>query len=371
MSSDSNVLLLSGYHAASHRYWSEQLVSGLPHFGWTSIALPDRHFYWRVRSNALTFAYQHPAVNENYDLIVATSMVDLCNLRGLLPHLGSASTLLYFHENQFAYPQRQANNNLINAQLTSIYSALVADKLVFNSEYNRDSFFEGARQLLAKMPDGTPKNLLDELPTRSIVVPVPVREELSSLMTANNNKTVEILWNHRWEYDKQPQVFFAAIKKLLATGVRVSLHVMGQSFRQTPDCFNEFQKDHGDCIVTWGFQPIEKYQQILASADIVVSAALHDFQGLGMQEAIAAGCIPIAPDRMAYPEYICKEYLYSVTAPDSATLSEAQEVDMLYQKLLWIIETSAKPTVRLQTAIQRYKTSELLPIYDRLISSLI
>ena len=104
-----NILLLSGYHAASHRYWCEQLVGGLTEFNWTLITLPDRHFYWRIRSNALSFTYQYPKLNsQNFDLLVATSMVDVCNLRGLLPHLSRVPAVLYFHENQFAYPERNS-----------------------------------------------------------------------------------------------------------------------------------------------------------------------------------------------------------------------------------------------------------------------
>ena len=384
MMSKPAVLLLSGYHAASHRYWAEQLTDGLSQYQWTQVPLPDRHFYWRIRSNALTYAFQHPQLHADYDLIVATSMVDLCNLRGLLPHLSAVPTLLYFHENQFVYPQRKANSNLINAQLTSIYSALVSDKLVFNSVYNRDTFFHGARRLLKNMPDGTPKDLLDALPERAVVTPVPIRDEFLKLTTDTNNQPVEILWNHRWEYDKQPEVFFSAIKKLLEADVDLRLHIVGQSFREVPECFTEFRESYPDCILTWGFQTPTDYQQILARSDIVVSAALHDFQGLGMLEAIAAGCIPVAPSRMAYPEYIAKNFLYSVPSLDQSTggnsgigsnsgnTSVLLEAEMLYQKLKEIIASFSKPETTMPvTDVERYKRSALLPAYSKLIDGIL
>lgn len=373
------VLLLSGYHAASHRYWCEQLIGGLEDYRWQLVALPDRHFYWRVRSNALTFAFEYAELKESYDALLATSMVDVCNLRGLMPHLSSIPTILYFHENQFAYPvrpqvkndQKKPHSNLINAQLTSIYSALSADRLVFNSEYNRDSFFEGARLLFEKMPDGTSKQLLSELPTRTEVIPVPVRDALSVVATSVKNQPLEILWNHRWEYDKQPQVFFAAMQRLLASGFELSLHVVGQSFREVPSCFAEFREAHSHCIVTWGFQPKTVYDQLLERSDIVVSTALHDFQGLGMLEAIAMGCTPVAPRRMAYPEYIADELLYQVV-PDTCTTgsienNEAFEVDKLYQKIASIIESPGQ----YQCDVQRYKSSGLLPVYDQAIRSVL
>ena len=385
-----NILLLSGYHAASHRYWCEQLVGGLTEFNWTLITLPDRHFYWRIRSNALSFTYQYPKLNsQNFDLLVATSMVDVCNLRGLLPHLSRVPAVLYFHENQFAYPERNSgqperkqNNNLINAQLTTVYSALAADKLVFNSEHNRDTFFSGARALFEKMPDGTPKDLLDHLPDQSQVIPVPVSGDLSERSNTNDKAThkklrsrpVEIVWNHRWEYDKQPQVFFAVINKLIEDGYELIVHVMGQSFREVPTCFTDFRNDNNEVVATWGHQPVDVYRQVLERSDIVVSAALHDFQGLGMLEAIAAGCIPVAPDRMAYPEYIPEELLYLPGSVEDQEKEdeqrEIQEVLALHRKLVQVIEGKFKDNVLKDIDIKRYTCSEVLPAYRRFFTDL-
>jgi len=390
-----NILLLSGYHAASHRYWCEQLVGGLSEYNWTQVTLPDRHFYWRIRSNALSFAFQNPELNsQRFDLVVATSMVDLCNLRGLLPHLGQVPSVLYFHENQFVYPERNSgnaehkqNSNLINAQLTTVYSALAADALVFNSEYNKTTFFTGARALFEKMPDGTPDSLLDQLPQLSQVIPVPISDDLAGDVVHKNrrNRRVEIVWNHRWEYDKQPQVFFAALEKLIEDGYELVVHVMGQSFRDIPNCFTEFRREHVEYVATWGHQSVDVYRQVLESADIVVSAALHDFQGLGMMEAIAAGCMPVAPDRMAYPDYIPAELLYmpdaladpykarqnTTSQNEEIPNSKVPEVQALYQKLVQVFEGEIKDTVLSNSDISRYTCSEVLPNYQQLFTNLI
>lgn len=367
-----SILLLSGYHAASHRYWCDQLQLGLPDFDWTVVTLPDRHFYWRIRSNALTFASRHPELmQQRYDLVVATSMVDLCNLRGLLPHFANVPTVLYFHENQFAYPQRKPNSNLINAQLTTVYSAMSAQHLLFNSRFNRESFFAGAEHLFEGMPDGVPRHLLDKPFAHSSVIPVPVCSTLNSTRTNQRSRPLEIVWNHRWEYDKQPQVFFGALEKLINRGTDFKVHVMGQSFRQTPECFTAFHSRYGDYVATWGYQPHADYQNILQRAHLVVSSALHDFQGLGMLEAIAAGCIPIAPDRMAYPEYIPGALLYSLPQRgNDGQKSESLEVDALFQKLCAVIEKkSSVPTERI--SVDDYFADRVMPLYRDCFSSLI
>ena len=48
----------------------------------------------------------------------------------------------------------------------------------------------------------------------------------------------------------------------------------------------------------------DRYLDYLHRADIVVSCARHDFFGLGVAEAMAAGCIPVLPNALAYPELI-------------------------------------------------------------------
>jgi len=50
------ILLLSAYDAASHRHWREMLVTGFPEHDWTVLTLPPRHFNWRMRGNALSWA---------------------------------------------------------------------------------------------------------------------------------------------------------------------------------------------------------------------------------------------------------------------------------------------------------------------------
>src|SRR5690606_31607509 len=51
------ILLLSAYDADSHRRWREGLVRELPQHAWTVLALPPRHFSWRIRGNALSWAF--------------------------------------------------------------------------------------------------------------------------------------------------------------------------------------------------------------------------------------------------------------------------------------------------------------------------
>lgn len=354
------ILLLSGYDAASHRYWRETLVKGLPAFDWTVLSLPDRYYSWRVRGNSLSFAFQHrELLHQPYDGILATSMVDLSALRGFVPELASIPTALYFHENQFAYPGDPQDFNRVNAQLTSIYAALCADQLWFNSEYNRKTFLEGANALFHRLPDEVDKQWLAPLSKRATVLPVPIEPATQEL--APTDRPLQIIWNHRWEFDKQPEVFFAALRRCRQQGLNFQLHILGQSFRQVPEAFAQGRQDFADCIQTWGHQPRQDYLSLLSQGDVVVSTALHDFQGLSMLEAIAHGCVPVAPNRVAYPEYIPSELLYSV--------NERDEADALAERLLKVADEIQ--AWRGVANINRYLAPELLPRYHSLLSELV
>lgn len=373
------ILLLSGYDASSHRHWRRTLERGLPCFDWTQVALPDRYFSWRIRGNSLSFAFQYKEIlQQNFDCLIVTSMVDLASLRGFIPGLAEIPTIVYFHENQFDYPMLSViddDKNIVNAQLTSIYTLLCADYVLFNSEYNRKTFFKGANQLFKKLPDGIPKGVLQQVEKNAAILPVPISDSQSlgaaSLSKKYNaNSVIEIVWNHRWEYDKQPAVLFKALAMLKKSGYSFKLHVLGQSFRQIPDCFEPAKTLFKNEIKTWGFQERPKYLEVLFQSDLVISTALHDFQGLSMLEAINSGCFPIAPNRVAYPEYMNNKNLYQV----GGSIDEAQS---LYKKLVsvfdWLQSTNEQQKSQLsqKQSINKYLEEYLLVKYEQLINEII
>ena len=84
------ILLLSAYDAQSHKYWREGMVAQFPEYDWTQLALPGHHFSWRIRSNSLQWALSERAtLDQPYDLIIATSMVDFASLKGFVPNLAN------------------------------------------------------------------------------------------------------------------------------------------------------------------------------------------------------------------------------------------------------------------------------------------
>jgi len=315
------VLVLSGYDAASHKRWREQLAALLPDFHWHGLALPPRFFRWRIRGNPLSWLNE-PLLQERWDLIIATSMVDLATLRGLHPRLASTPCLLYMHENQFAFPVSSGQNSSVDPQMVNLYSALSADCVVFNSGWNRDSFLNGVDTFVQKLPDRVPEGLIETLSDKSRVIPVPIEDRLFTDDRGVNWARPHLLWNHRWEYDKGPDRLLKFLQVLDRRSVPFRLSVVGESFRNQPAAFGRIREEFGDRIEQWGFlENRGDYDRLLSRADIVLSTALHDFQGLSMLEAMASGCVPLAPDRLAYPEYVpdlCRYHSYEKDADAEA-----------------------------------------------------
>ncbi len=323
------VLLLSAYAAASHQLWVTRLQLLFPEYAWTMLELPPRHFNWTIRGNSMLWAFrERELLQQAFDLLIATSMVDLSSLRGMVPSLALIPTLVYFHENQFAYPsggQREAN---VEPQLVPLYAALCADQIVFNSHYNRDSFLQGAIGLFKRLPDAIPDSVLLRLQD-SCVVPVPILQSGPTPATARDPDSgagnsacgmLEIVWNHRWEYDKGTDLLLELCKRIRTDMLPMRLHIVGEQFRKQPVEFQQIDlllNAHAAQLQIsrgrFGFIAARsEYETLLAQCDVVLSTARHDFQGLAIQEACMLSCTPLAPNSLVYPEYLDSRFLYAL-----------------------------------------------------------
>jgi glycosyltransferase involved in cell wall biosynthesis len=345
------ILYIEPWDAGSHAAFTRTLTRGVE-AEWTVLTLPGRHWKWRMRGSAVWFA---DAITQEHDLLFASAHLPLADLVALAPQLAAIPRVLYFHENQLAYPVRgELQERDHHFGFTQLVSALVATVCVFNSAWNRDSFLDAGERLLRRMPDAVPRDWIPRIRERSRVLPVPLA--LPDVAPEPSINAVPlVLWNHRWEHDKDPDAFFRALDRVDAP---FRLAVCGERFRDAPPVFERARARFADRIDHWGYADSrEAYEALLRRADLVVSTAVHEFFGISILEAVHFGARPLVPDRLAYVEWIPSEYRYT----DEADL--AARVDAL-------LRTPEVLRADRRDITRPYLAAQVLPSYAALFDEL-
>ncbi len=339
------ILTLESYYGGSHKAFLDGWQKHSGH-EFTLLTLPPSKWKWRMRHAAITFAKQVNDLvknGEEWDVLFCSDMLNLAEFCGLAnKSIRQLPKVVYFHENQLTYPVQVASERDYQYCMTNITTAVAADAVWFNSAFHRDEFLEAIAKFLKRMPDYQPVEVVEQIRQKSSVHPpgidpvkrVQVQPVLATEHTSPRfTSPVRILWAARWEHDKNPEDFFAAMKTLKKKGLDFRLNVIGEQFRDQPEVFGWAKEYFADHIDRWGYQPSrDEYATALAESDIVVSTANHEFFGIGMLEAITAGCHPLLPNRLSYPSIIeslvedeqqRQAYLYDGTPKHLAAKLEA------------------------------------------------
>ncbi|XP_073236065.1 tRNA-queuosine alpha-mannosyltransferase-like isoform X2 [Porites lutea] len=349
---NTSVLLIEPFYGGSHKQLVDLLTKEIP--GCVLHCLPAKKWHWRMRTAALWFSQNIPHCMK-YKVMFVSSVLNLAELVALRPDFAQLKKVLYFHENQLIYPVRKQQDRDFQYGYNQILSCLVADVVVFNSSFNMESFLSSISSFLKLMPDFRPKGL-DQLirpkckvlyfplmggeqmggsssAEQEIVHEVPAGEinEENLLVDTNGEKIVKlnrnsphpetesdmsrplhIVWAHRWEHDKGPDLFFHTLYQLADQNLEFKVSVIGETFSEVPEIFEEAFSCIREHIVHWGYQQsCQEYVNVLKNADVAVSTAEHEFFGVSMLESVQYGCYPLCPNKLVYPEifpegYLCK-----------------------------------------------------------------
>ena len=158
-------------------------------------------------------------------------------------------------------------------------------------------------------------DLSTRLQCKSSVIPVPITDHLFELSRGFSelNPPIKILWNHRWEYDKGPDRLLLFIIELTKRNIPYEINIVGEQFRSVPLEFNEIKFKYSQRLGAFGYiSSVDDYYKLLGECDFVLSTSIHEFQGVAVMEAVAAGCLPIVPSRLSYCEYIDNDYCLSL-----------------------------------------------------------
>lgn len=354
------ILFLEPYFGGSHKTWFEQLKASSQH-KFSQLTLPAKDWKWRMFSAASIFSQQ---LNQwpldqikAIDFILCSEFLHIASFKGQLnSEWQDKKICCYFHENQILYPWSQHDKesayerNLVYGY-HHLENLMTADHIVFNSFFHQNSLLNDLPKLLSRLPKPKPKIDIQKINDKSTVL-YPGVNVVKMKTKKQNNERPLILWNHRWDDDKNPQEFLKLILELKQRNFLFELALLGDIKH---DLLNEFPSE---LIKYHGFQERDQYHEVLAEADILPVTSLHDFFGISVVEAILADLKVFVPDRMAYHEHFTKHEYTDAMYTDQDTLIDK------------IINYKSYSFTESKQLCHRYFWNELIGKYDRFFEKL-
>ncbi|MCK4622082.1 MAG: DUF3524 domain-containing protein [Desulfuromonadales bacterium] len=367
------IVLLEPFLVGSHAAWAREYATHSRHQV-KILGLNGQYWKWRMHGGAVTLAREFLAADDRPDLLLATDMLDLTTFLALTRKVtADIPTALYFHENQLTYPwsptdadpaqHRDAHYCFINYS-----SALTADAVLFNSAYHRRDFLAELPGFLASFPDHTESETVQQIAEKSRTLHLGLNlwqfDALRPAPESASHRPPLLLWNHRWEYDKNPEEFFRALFVLQEQGVAFELAVLGESYRKQPAVFAEACERLDSRIVHWGYaESFTDYAAWLWRADILPVTSIHDFFGVSVIQAIYCNCHPLLPKRLAYPEHLSEEqherYFYT-------------DFDDLVVRLTQLCrDVEVLRSEKVQSLVAGYDWGVMTEVYDELFAGMV
>lgn len=304
------IALIEAFYTGSHKRWADELQQFSSH-KIDIFHLKGNYWKWRMHGGAITLANQFLEKAKQYDLILVTDMMDVALFKSLISEKhNNTPIVLYFHENQLCYPWSETDRDVQQNRdshygFINFSSALVADKVFFNSQFHKNAFLGALHNFLKGFPDYNELSSIKKIEEKSEVLHLGMDlQKFDKYQKAQNQKPL-ILWNHRWEYDKNPNDFFKALYKMQEKSLDFELVVLGENFRKIPEEFEIAKEKLKDKIIFMGYaESFKDYANWLWRAHILPVSSKQDFFGGSVVEAIYCGCHPILPNRLAYPEHL-------------------------------------------------------------------
>lgn len=302
-----HIVLIEAYYGGSHRAWANELQAHSQH-SIHLLTMPAQYWKWRMQGGALSMArlYQEAGYDQQPpDLILITDMINVATFRALISP--PCPIALYFHENQLTYPQNSRQKHGWRYGFINAVSALASDAILFSSQYHHDAFFHALPNMLKHFADYNELSLIDVMRQRSHVLrlALDLRRFDAHQQAQRTGNSPLIVWNHRWEEDKQPSLFADTLLALAYQGHDFRVALLGEKIRQTVPEFDALRAKLGARVVQYGYaESFAQYAGWLWQADYIVSTAVQEFFGIAVAEGMYCGAIPILPERLNYPALV-------------------------------------------------------------------
>tara|TARA_Y100000590_G_scaffold463113_1_gene629004 strand:- start:55 stop:1149 length:1095 start_codon:yes stop_codon:yes gene_type:complete len=359
------ILLLEPYYTGSHKQWADGYKKYSTH-DIQILSMKGQFWKWRMHGGAVTLGNLFNDLKWIPDLIVATDMLDLSTFLSITRKITyQIPAAIYFHENQLSYPWSPSDKDKLQNRdnhysFINYSSALSADKVFFNSNFHMESFIKELRLFLKHFPDHQELDTIDRIRKKSQVLYLGMDFSRFNAKKIKKDKVPIILWNHRWEYDKNPELFFKTLEKIKRNGSKFKLVILGENFSASPSIFLKAKNIFESEIIHWGYcDSFTDYTQWLLKADILPVTSNQEFFGVSVVEAIYCGVWPILPQRLSYPELIPKEL-----QSDHLYINNND----LYVKIKWALKNYEMiRKSRLSSIVSKFDWKSMAHLYDKIL----
>ncbi len=365
------LLLVEPWFDGSHRRWAEGFQAASNHDVHV-LGLPGELWRWRLRGGAVPLAdliESWMRGNGRPDVLVISGLVDVAQLLGLLRRsLSTVPVVIYQHESQLLYPTESAVDQ--DSALHNWLSWAAADEVWFNSPFHLYGVIDRLEAWLKQLPDQSHLPRMEDVTKRFVVEPVGV--DVAGILALPEVPVPPgppvILWPHRWEADKDPAAFARALVGAAQAGHEFGLILAGEDpagfSGAAAEARQQIVQTFGARVLAVGpFDPA-RYRMALARADIVVSCARQEFFGIAVVEAIAAGCVPLLPKALSYPDLIPRDW-------HEAVFYEPGTFGTALSSALVSFPHRRRATLGLANAMERFDWSVIARRYDERILALV
>ena len=167
-----------------------------------------------------------------------------------------------------------------------------------------------------------------------------------------------VVWNQRWDEDRRPERLLRILGHLADEGVPFRVALAGPGGGRVGSEVGAGGGCGRDGVVGVGWCGPDADRALLRRAEVVASVTRHEYFGVGVVEAVAAGAVPLLPARLSYPEVLPVE-------AHTRCLYAARPAERLRSLLVGIEEIRSDPAVAgVRAAMSRWGWPEVAPRYD-------